>query len=63
MSLFGGGALFENLHLDLGVLEAEFSLPYKFLRGHIQALRISIPWTKVTSEPIQVHVQSVGKAG
>jgi vacuolar protein sorting-associated protein 13B len=49
--------------LDLGVLDEEclVGLPLTLVSGHIHALKITVPWTKVTSEPIQLHVNTIGE--
>ncbi|CAG7726003.1 unnamed protein product [Allacma fusca] len=59
VSLWAGGASFNNLDLNLEVLEEEFHLPVTFVSGHIHELRIFVPWTKITSEPIVVHVNTI----
>jgi hypothetical protein len=43
-----------KLHLTLLVLERDFSLPISVSRGFIKELRIHVPWTALTSEPIEV---------
>lgn len=60
MSLWTGGASFNNLDLNLEVLEEEFNLPVTFVSGHIHELRLFVPWTKITSEPIVVNVNTIG---
>lgn len=61
MSLWGGDAVFSNLDLRLEVLEEELALPFSFVNGHIHELRIHVPWTKLTSEPIVITINTIGK--
>lgn len=60
MSLWGGEVSFQNLDLRLDVLEEELNLPFcTFLSGHIHELVISVPWTKIASEPISVTINTI----
>jgi len=61
VSLWQGDVTFQNLELKLDVLEEELQLPFTFLSGHINDLKISIPWTKINSEPINVTINTIGK--
>ena len=61
VSLWGGDAVFNNLDLRLEVLEEELALPFSFVNGHIHELRIHVPWTKLTSEPIIITINTIGK--
>lgn len=53
--------MFNNLDLRLDVLEQELRLPFSFVNGHIHELRIHVPWTKLTSEPIVITINTIGK--
>ncbi|XP_050696701.1 intermembrane lipid transfer protein VPS13B-like isoform X2 [Eriocheir sinensis] len=59
VSLWGGDAVFNNLDLRLEVLEQELRLPFSFVNGHIHELRIHVPWTKLTSEPIVITINTI----
>ncbi|KAK7075977.1 Vacuolar protein sorting-associated protein 13B [Halocaridina rubra] len=59
VSLWGGDAVFNNLDLRLDVLEQELKLPFSFVNGHIHELRIHVPWTKLTSEPIVITINTI----
>ena len=59
--MWGGDAVFHNLDLRLDVLHHELNLPISFSSGHIQELRINVPWTKLTSEPIVITINTIGK--
>ncbi|XP_042214275.1 vacuolar protein sorting-associated protein 13B-like isoform X1 [Homarus americanus] len=59
VSLWGGDAVFNNLDLRLDVLEQELRLPFSFVNGHIHELRIHVPWTKLTSEPIVITINTI----
>lgn len=59
VSLWGGDAVFNNLDLRLEVLEKELNLPFSFVNGHIHELRIHVPWTKLTSEPIVITINTI----
>lgn len=60
MSLWGGDVSFNNLDLRLEVLEQELQLPFSFVSGHIHELLIHVPWTKITSEPITITINTIG---
>lgn len=59
VSLWEGEVAFQNLDLRLDVLEQELDLPFEFLSGHIHELAIQVPWTKITSEPIRVLINTI----
>lgn len=59
MSLWGGDVSFNNLDLRLEVLENELQLPFTFVSGHIHELLIHVPWTKITSEPITITINTI----
>lgn len=59
VSLWEGEVTFQNLDLRLDVLEHELNLPFEFLSGHIHELVIQVPWTKITSEPIRVLINTI----
>uniref|UniRef100_A0A2R5L9N5 Putative vacuolar protein-sorting protein n=1 Tax=Ornithodoros turicata TaxID=34597 RepID=A0A2R5L9N5_9ACAR len=59
LSLWGGDAVFNNLDLRLDVLEQELNIPFSLVNGHIHELRIHVPWTKLTSEPVVITVNTI----
>lgn len=61
MSLWDGEGLFQNLELDLDVLEKELNLPFVVLSGHINQLLIRVPWTKLGSEAVKITIDTIGK--
>jgi len=60
VSLWSGEAVFQNLSLRLDVLERELALPFSFVSGQIHELAISVPWTKLQSEPIKITINTIG---
>lgn len=60
MSLWDGEGLFQNLELDLDVLEKELNLPFIVLSGHLNQLRIRVPWTKLGSEAVKITIDTIG---
>lgn len=59
LSLWGGDAVFSNLDLRLEALERELRLPFRLVNGHIHELRIHVPWTKLTSEPVVITINTI----
>ncbi|XP_055922999.1 intermembrane lipid transfer protein VPS13B [Eupeodes corollae] len=59
VSLWEGEVAFQNLDLRLDVLEEELNLPFEFLSGHVHELSILVPWTKITSEPIKITINTI----
>uniref|UniRef100_A0A1B6E4J2 Chorein N-terminal domain-containing protein n=1 Tax=Clastoptera arizonana TaxID=38151 RepID=A0A1B6E4J2_9HEMI len=59
VSLWEGDGSFQNLNLDLEVLEQELNLPLSFVSGHIHELLIHVPWTRLASEPVQVTINTI----
>lgn len=45
--------------MRLDVLEQELRLPFNFVNGHIHELRIHVPWTKLTSEPVIITINTI----
>jgi vacuolar protein sorting-associated protein 13B len=62
VSLWQGDVIFQNLELKLDVLEEELQLPFTFLSGHINDLKIQIPWSKITIEPITITINTIGES-
>jgi vacuolar protein sorting-associated protein 13B len=62
MSVWKGDAEFQNLNLNLDVVNKELNLPVELISGHIHELKITVPWTSVTSEPIVVNVNTIGES-
>ncbi|XP_054747188.1 intermembrane lipid transfer protein VPS13B isoform X1 [Anastrepha obliqua] len=59
LSLWEGEVTLQNLDLRLDVLEEELQLPCEFLSGHVHELTIRVPWTKITSEPIRIIINTI----
>ncbi|XP_054279207.1 uncharacterized protein LOC128997593 [Macrosteles quadrilineatus] len=59
VSLWEGDGSFQNLNLDLEVLEEELNLPFSFVSGHIHELLLHVPWTRLTSEPVQITINTI----
>lgn len=59
LSLWEGEATLQNLDLRLDVLEEELQLPCEFLSGHVHEMTIRVPWTKITSEPIRIIINTI----
>ncbi|XP_059469479.1 intermembrane lipid transfer protein VPS13B isoform X2 [Neocloeon triangulifer] len=59
VSLWSGEAVFHNLNLRLDVLEQELASPFTFVSGQIHELAISVPWTKLQSEPIKITINTI----
>ncbi|XP_072392830.1 intermembrane lipid transfer protein VPS13B [Diabrotica undecimpunctata] len=59
VSLWGGDVSFNNLELNLQVLEQELQLPFSFVSGSIRELLIHVPWTKLASEPITITINTI----
>lgn len=61
VSLWDGEGLFQNLELDLDILEKELNLPFVVISGHINQLLIRVPWTKLGSEAVKITIDTIGK--
>lgn len=59
VSLWDGEGLFQNLELDLDVLEKELNLPFIVISGHINQLLIRVPWTKLGSEAVKITIDTI----
>ncbi|XP_064550817.1 intermembrane lipid transfer protein VPS13B isoform X2 [Drosophila montana] len=59
VSLWEGEVSFQNLDLRLDVLEEEMNLPIELVSGHIHELSIQVPWTKLTSEPVRIEINTI----
>ncbi|CAF0864916.1 unnamed protein product, partial [Brachionus calyciflorus] len=59
LSLWGGDAVFNKLDLRLDVIESLTNIPITFKSGVIHELRIHIPWTRITSEPVVVTINTL----
>lgn len=46
------------VHIFVRVVQ-ELKLPFTFLSGHIHELRIHVPWTKLSSEPVVVTINTM----
>ncbi|XP_034952254.1 vacuolar protein sorting-associated protein 13B [Chelonus insularis] len=59
VSLWDGDATFQNLDLELNVLNEQINFPFTFISGHIHELLIHVPWVKITSEPIVITINTI----
>ena len=59
LSLWGGDVVFRKLDLRLNVIEELTNIPITFKSGLIHELRIHIPWTRITSEPVVVTINTL----
>lgn len=59
LSLWEGEVTLLNLDLELDVLEDELKLPIDLVSGHVHELTIQVPWTKLTSEPIRIIIDTI----
>lgn len=51
--------MLNNLDLRLGVIEEDLGLPFTFISGNIQELRIKVPWTRLTAERVVITVNTM----
>lgn len=47
------------MELKLDVIDDELQLPFTFISGHVQLLKLQIPWTKISSEPITATINDL----
>ena len=59
LSLWKGEAVLNNLDLRLDAIEHDLGLPFTFVSGNIQELRIKVPWTRLTTEPVVIAVNTM----
>ncbi|OQV25257.1 Vacuolar protein sorting-associated protein 13B [Hypsibius exemplaris] len=59
LSLWKGEAVLNNLDLRLDAIEHDLGLPFTFVSGNIQELRIKVPWTRLTTEPVVISVNTM----
>eukprot|EP01083_Nonionella_stella_P243398 848157_1 len=61
LSLWGGDVVLNNLDLRLDVLSKTLKLdyPYHVSRGFIERLQIHIPWTALTTKPVEITLDSL----
>ncbi len=52
---------FKNVRLNLEAIEEELQLPLHLISGHIDELRIRVPWTDLSSEPVLIRVNTIGE--
>lgn len=53
-------AIYYSFLLSLSVrVMQELKLPFTFLSGHIHELRIHVPWTKLSSEPVVITINTM----
>lgn len=56
LSIFRGSIVLRDIQLKLDVFR-HANLPIEFQRAFIRELRIRIPWLRLHSEPIEVHLE------
>ena len=59
LSLWGGDVILNKLDLRLDAIEHALALPVTFKSGHINALRIHVPWTTLGSQPVRITVDTI----
>lgn len=59
LSLWKGEAVLNNLDLRLDLIEEDLGLPFTFVSGSIQELRIKVPWTRLTAERVVITVNTM----
>lgn len=59
LSLWKGEVVLNNLELRLDAIEHDLGLPFTFVSGNIQELRIKVPWTRLTAEPVVIKVNTM----
>ena len=59
LSLWGGDVVLNKLDLRLDAIENALALPVTFKSGHINALRIHVPWTTLGSQPVRITVDTI----
>ena len=59
LSLWKGEVVLNNLDLRLDAIEHDLGLPFTFVSGNIQELRIKVPWTRLTAEPVVIKVNTM----
>ena len=59
LSLWGGDVVLNKLDLRLDAIEHALALPVTFKSGHINALRIHVPWTTLGSQPVRITADTI----
>lgn len=59
LSLWGGDVTLHKLDLRLDAVERAIQLPITVKSGHVHELRIHVPWTKLTSEPVVITINTM----
>ena len=61
VNLWGGDMVFNNLDVRLDVLQQSLGIPAAFSlsKGFIKELRVHIPWSSITSAPVEVTFTGV----
>ena len=59
LSFWGGDAVLRNLELREDVLEREFNFPVEFKSGRIRELTLHIPWSAITSKPVEATIKDL----
>lgn len=59
VAVWSGEIHLENLSLKKDALDAFQDLPLEIKVGRIKSLRISIPWTRLGSEPVKISIDGV----
>lgn len=59
LALLGGNCNFDDLELNVKVLEKEFDLPFHVIKGHVHNLKFKIPWYKLFSNVV-INAETIG---
>ena len=59
LSLWGGDAVLNKLDLRLDAIEHALALPITFKSGHINELRLHVPWTALGSQPVRITINTI----
>lgn len=61
VSIWDGEVSFENLDVKIDVIEKEFNLPFTVVSGKVHEVSFLVPWSRITSEPIVITINTLGK--
>lgn len=54
-----GNCSFEELDINVKVLEEEFKLPFNIISGRIHNLKFELPWYKLLSN-VDIQIETIG---
>ena len=58
LGLWGGSIVLKNLKLKPELLLRP-AIPFRLIYSHIGLLSINLPWTKLSSESVQIHIEDL----